>query len=594
MLDNDGISEARKKRVFPATSSVRLPTTLSGSWLIVVRMLRYLALFGAGAILIGGIVASNARMEAPAWGPFGFKADTDRDLIYVESSFSEQSREIRRFDRIIAIDGEPMSEHADDLWDLRTVLANHPGPVVALRTRSTDGAVREHSLTRQPEILNESFQRAGVSLQFAGWVELVAGTVPVVLLVLAAFFLGWRKPTDPLAILLSLSLLMIAATNFVSNVAWEWIGIGILNEAIGNLGWWSFIVVLLVFPTGEFKPSWTIWYAAFALALMAVDVALPLSNNLSLILLLSILAVSLVPLARRYRVSPRSVRQQLHWAFLGFVVGTLILLTTMAAEAGVAAMAGGDVRFVIWTNLILYPLFSVGICAYALGLIVALLRYRLFDTEALLTRSATYSILGLLIAAGFAVAGSAFEALLGTALGRQSALLAGIMGAAVTTAIFVPLRDGLKRRIEGRFRSPLVDLRDRLPADLNDLRQLISIGDLADEVLRRIRRGIAPKHAALLIGDRAWTAGESAGVLAEWEKSAPPEFATFTAGGHFVGQVPLRILPEIAPLGWLLVGPRNDDDGLYDMDERHALERIAEPLARAVRVVQLRDARLEA
>lgn len=579
-----------ERRELPAaTSSIRLPKDLLGGWLIAARLLRYLALFGAVAILVGGIVASNARMDAPAWGPFGFKADVDRDRIYIEASFSEQSREIRRFDRIVAINGEPVSEHADDLWDLRTALANHPGPVVTLRTRSTDGTVREHRLPRQPEILNESFRRAGVSRQFAEWVELVSGAAPVALLVLAAFFLGWRNSTDALAVLLSFSLLLIAATNFVSNVAWEWIGIGLLRQGIGNLGWWSFVVVLLVFPTGEFKPPWTAWYAAVVLVVMTFDVMLPLSNKVSLILLLSSLVVSLAPLARRYRVSGRSTRQQLHWAFLGFVVGTLILLITAAAEVGVGAIAGGDVRFVIWTNLILYPLFSVGICAYALGLIVALLRYRLFDTEALITRSATYTILGLLIAAAFAVVGSALETLLSTALGRQSALVAGIIGAAVTTAMLVPLRDGLKRRIEYRFRSPLVDLRDRLPADLSDLRQLISIEELADEVLRRIKRGIAPKHATLLIGDRQWTEGKPGAALEKWKKGERPRCPTFAKGGNLVGQIPLRILSEADPLGWLLVGPREEDGGSYDKDERHALESIAEPVARAICVVRLRE-----
>ena len=43
-------------------------------------------------------------------------------------------------------------------------------------------------------------------------------------------------------------------------------------------------------------------------------------------------------------------------------------------------------------------------------------------------------------------------------------------------------------------------------------------------------------------------------------------------------------------MGWLLLGPR-PDNSLYGKDEREALCDIADPLARAVRIVLLREER---
>jgi hypothetical protein len=62
-------------------------------------------------------------------------------------------------------------------------------------------------------------------------------------------------------------------------------------------------------------------------------------------------------------------------------------------------------------------------------------------------------------------------------------------------------------------------------------------------------------------------------------------------------RIPLRVRHARGkPLGWLLLGPR-PDGSFYGKAERAVLAEIADPLARALHIVQqraLREARLEA
>jgi hypothetical protein len=56
-------------------------------------------------------------------------------------------------------------------------------------------------------------------------------------------------------------------------------------------------------------------------------------------------------------------------------------------------------------------------------------------------------------------------------------------------------------------------------------------------------------------------------------------------------RVPLRVRHGSgAPLGWILLGPR-PDGSFYGKDEQEALAEIADPVARAVQIVKVREER---
>jgi hypothetical protein len=99
------------------------------------------------------------------------------------------------------------------------------------------------------------------------------------------------------------------------------------------------------------------------------------------------------------------------------------------------------------------------------------------------------------------------------------------------------------------------------------------MAELVDDVLARIQAGTRADSLALTIDGR---------TVAE---RGP-------AGRTFLVEVPLRISHRQEQVGTLLVGPRPDGSRL-GKDEREALGEIADPIARALQIVRLREVRDE-
>ena len=103
-------------------------------------------------------------------------------------------------------------------------------------------------------------------------------------------------------------------------------------------------------------------------------------------------------------------------------------------------------------------------------------------------------------------------------------------------------------------------------------------------------------RAAVLVGDRVAAArGATAQEAAEWldrnRLDATAERVACDYGDPvFPARVPLRVRHGAQLVGWLLLGPR-PDGSFYGKDEQEALAEIADPVARAVQIVLLRDSR---
>jgi hypothetical protein len=136
-------------------------------------------------------------------------------------------------------------------------------------------------------------------------------------------------------------------------------------------------------------------------------------------------------------------------------------------------------------------------------------------------------------------------------------------------------------------------MRRDLPPCVEDLRETAGMSDLLAEIVERIARGVrASRVAVLLDGKVAAGRGLAAGAAVP---GLPDEAAEMIVD-HEDPLFPLRIpltsghRADDAPVGWLLLGPR-PDGSLYGKDELDALHAIVDPVARAVRIVQLREAR---
>jgi hypothetical protein len=129
-----------------------------------------------------------------------------------------------------------------------------------------------------------------------------------------------------------------------------------------------------------------------------------------------------------------------------------------------------------------------------------------------------------------------------------------------------------------RSRRDSLALRDGLPRLLADLRETATVAQLAEAILTRTERGVQASRGALVID------GAVKGVFGLAVEEAE-------AGQADEALFPVRIAlaAEYSDLdGWLLVGPRADGSR-YPRGARQALERVADPAARALAIVLHRE-----
>jgi hypothetical protein len=194
-----------------------------------------------------------------------------------------------------------------------------------------------------------------------------------------------RRQHDAVAALLSLALLLWTITSsfdFASSMT----GVPMILDRLRFL---LFTIALLLFPNGEWRPRWGRGIAIASVIVFAIGTAealnrLPTHSFLPLAIPCVIAAIA--TLIIRFRTaSAEAERLQLKWVALGLASGVGCIL---AARAGFALMMRTDLSFA--APLVFEALFQCGIVLVALGILVSLLRYRLFDVEAAVTRSAAY------------------------------------------------------------------------------------------------------------------------------------------------------------------------------------------------------------
>lgn len=426
-------------------------------------------------------------------------------------------------------------------------------------------------------------------------VSLAIDLLPPLLLVVTAILLYLRRRQDSVAALLSLSFLMMSAAFFAAEGFFRAVELGWVRDLFAHAGRCLLMLVLLTFPDGHFTPRWSVFVAAGLLIWAPVAFFQPWPRDVEYFGYLAFLALSVLSIAIPYRRLPGGLeRQQVRWVLFGFAAGTLLLAVAVALSLlpGGASTPGEK----SWTALAAQSLAALGMACFALGLIVSLLRYRLYDAEAAISRSAGYAILTLLLGLTFAVSAKSLEYLVETYLGQEAGGLPGAVAAGLAVLVVTPLNDKVLGWAERRFNRGLVALRRDLPECMADLRETGELDEVVDEVLDRVTAGVRAIRAAMSIGPVVATRGTSKAEVRAWAKQAAPDDDADSLDCErgdpmFPMRIPLRIRhAKGKPIGWLLLGPR-PDGSFYGRDERDALAGIADPVGRALNIVLLREAR---
>jgi hypothetical protein len=268
--------------------------------------------------------------------------------------------------------------------------------------------------------------------------------------------------------------------------------------------------VLLLTPTGRLpSPRWR-WWAGLAAAAPAVAVvatavqpdpmapdyhgnplAVPALARLlaapgvaAIALVLVSVLVGAGSLVGRFRRARGTERQQLRWLALAAALAAGLLLVGL-----VAGYMGRDA--VVFASLTL----CVALLPLATG--AAILRYRLYDLDRIISRTVAYGLLTVLLGGGYVLVVLG----LGQLLGRDSSLAVAAATLAVAAA-FQPARRRVQAAVERRFNRRRYDAARTIGAFSARLRDQVDLDDLRGELLTVVDQTMQPTRASLWLRPR--------------------------------------------------------------------------------------------
>jgi hypothetical protein len=349
--------------------------------------------------------------------------------------------------------------------------------------------------------------------------DAAAYVVGVVSAVTVGALLASRRPAHPVGWLLLALGLSVAA----SGVATGYASYGLLarpgtlppadyaaiyHNGVSVLVWAACIgFVLLLTPTGSLpSPRWRWWAriaaAAPLLALVSTSL-LPLdppyrsvANPLAVAALTGPLRVAnlvtwvatglVIPVAAgslvvRFRRARGVERQPLRW--LALAAGLAVVVVVAAAAAALAPT--GNEILLGWLSAV-----CVALLPLATG--AAILRYRLYDLDRIISRTLAYGLLTVLLGGGYAgvVLG------LGQLLGRDSSLAVAVATLAVAAA-FQPARRRDQALVDRRFNRRRYDAARIVEAFAARLREQVDLDALSAELLGVVEQTMQPTGVSL-------------------------------------------------------------------------------------------------
>lgn len=353
-----------------------------------------------------------------------------------------------------------------------------------------------------------------------GIITVVPATISVVTLSLLAVvggLLATRRPANPIGWLLS-GCGLIVSVFFVTFQLGVFSGrtgdlaeVGLAAAWIGHWLWWPALglfltYTLLLFPTGHLPSRrWRLPAAAatFAVALITVLLAVlplplsatgspnplgwpvlaatvPVADAAGRLLVPALAALSLAALVGRYRQAASIERQQLRW-----VLSAVALVLVVLVSLQVSGLPGG-VRI---------GLLFAAVATVPTAITVAVLRYRLYAIDRIVSRAVAWTLLtGLIVGVYLVAVLAGTRALAQVGVSGDLAVAAGTLAAA---AAFRPARRRIQPTVDRRFNRAHVDAARTVSAFRRRLHAETDLSGVARDLAATTTAAVQPSGVAL-------------------------------------------------------------------------------------------------
>jgi hypothetical protein len=366
------------------------------------------------------------------------------------------------FDHLLREAGRP---------DLAQLDASGVSAVLGIVSATTVGAVLASRRPRHPVGwlllgLGLSVSASGVADGYAPYGLLIRpGALPAA---------GYAALYGPALLAISITcidfILLLTPTGSLPSPRWRWWARVATAAPVVVL----LAVTLLPQPLGPEYQS-----VANPLGLRALEAPLLAATGVALALTVLGVLVAAASLVGRFRRARGTERQQLRW---------------VALAAAVVALAAALVLVAMLTETPALFGWGLGLCAAVLPLAIgaAVLRYRLYDLDRIISRTLAYGVLTVLLGGGYAglVLG------LGQLLGQNRSLV--VAGATLAVAgAFQPARRRIQQVVDRRFNRRRYDAAKTIEAFSARLRDEVDLDALTVELLGVVEQAMQPTSVSL-------------------------------------------------------------------------------------------------
>ena len=335
-----------------------------------------------------------------------------------------------------------------------------------------------------------------------------------------AFILTWtalgvfiflRRSDEWIGLLVSMALIAIGIYGFSTNVNLltnQTPALAPLFNTLSAISGAPMVLLFFVFPDGRFVPRWTRYVAIPLVVLALADPLLafvvpPMENAPGTVAWLAVLLTGIVvgTIAQILRFRSHSnleQRQQTKWVVLGFLALTLVAVTwSITVELYPPSPGPGRLYF----NLLILPILVLLPLALPITMTLSILRYRLFDIDIVIKRTAVYGALTISILIIYFVTvlalQSAFRALTGQ--GDQLAIVASTL---LIAALFNPLRRRIQTGVNRRFFRGDYDASLALNSFAESVQDEVDLERMQAALLSTVEETMQPSSVSLWLKER--------------------------------------------------------------------------------------------